>query len=744
MSMRLMRSMMALAVLVSLAGVAAAGEAVQTNGLAKLVPADSLLFLAYDGNNKACEATALYALLSEPDIKAVLDGPLAAVKTFISQAAAKQGQADPDLILTLLKTRIGFAFVGLAPPAGEMMQPVPEVVLMIEVGKPDSKTAKAVALLLDHALAKAGLPPNIFKETKIGGLKAHTAQIGPLSVTHTTTQGLFLLGMGETLNKVLDKNTTKLSATKEFQRASRLTGGNEVLLLYYAHAMLMQKMGMIMPPEPARLLLDKEFGLSNVRSLSVGLAPKGKGFQTSVFIHTPGGPRGILKLIGGKPLDPAAVKLAPADAGFFFGLSFDPGAIWDFVVQYAGKQSPAAKRRIDEGLAEANKEIGFDIRKDLVGSLGGEFAVFGPTLSGAVKLTDAAKFKACIGSLMQRLAAEAARGNREMRGAKLTLSTMTYKGHTITYLDGRRFPLFFQPCYTLVGDYAVLSMYPMTLKAYLDDMAAGVNLLQNPDYVKVRAQLGKDASSVYYADTGLFLTNVYHLVPFAFGLAKMVPEEFQAMCPDPAKLPPPSVIAKHLFGCACGHRALPDGVVWESYSPIGLPTPPMMKQGSGAGSVATVAILAGMLLPALGKARQEARKVRAMSNLSQIGKATHMWLLMHGDNQNYPPSLKALLDKKVINEPKIFLHPQGGTQLQPGKFVTDFDSLMDRAGFTLKEHMVPMSMPMAWERRTFTPGGRNVVFFDAHVEFVNRGRFRQLMDQVDAFIKKHKPNPKPK
>ncbi|MFH1732070.1 MAG: hypothetical protein ABIF82_10535 [Planctomycetota bacterium] len=731
---------LAAAVLASGAVAAAADEA-PVNALARWIPAESLLFIGYDGSNPAAKKTALYELLQDPEMKALLDGPLAALKNVISAEALKKGELGTDVLVPLLNTKIGVAFVGLAPPAGENMPPQPEVLLVIEVGEPDSATAKAARLLVDHILKKAGLAPDAFKPAKAGEIDVRTARIDEGAMSYAIARGHFVLGTANALVKAFDNATTKLADTKEFQRVSQVTGGSEVVVLHFAYASFIQKFGVFIPRDVSKVLLDPAFGLVNLRSVSAALAPDGKGFRTSVFVRVQGERKGIMNLMAGKSLDPAIVELAPKDTECFFATSLDPGALWDFVVANAIK-TPAEREKFDENIAEANEKLGFDLRKDFVGSLGDEYALFGPGFIGVAKLKDPVKFGACFNAMMVKLA-EAVRegeGDRDLRDAELRLASMEYGGRKITYVDGRRFPLLIQPCYTMAGDYAVFALFPASLKSYILKMKGGETFVDNDEFKALRPKLGPRPASIYYADTAGFVRELYGYLPMAAGLMKMAPEKLQALVPDPAKIPPFETVSKHLFGCVAGRRPVEDGILWQSYSPFGLPTPPAFTQGGG---VATTAIMAGMLMPALGRARGEARKVAGMSNLKQIGVATHLWLNKHGDQQFFPPSLKSLWDNEIVREPRVFLHPASGTKPVPGKFVTDYECILDLVGGKVGEAEAPGSLPLAWDKRPFSPGGRNVVFIDSHVEFVREARFRRLKkDVIDPWIAKHKGKPK--
>jgi type II secretory pathway pseudopilin PulG len=69
--------------------------------------------------------------------------------------------------------------------------------------------------------------------------------------------------------------------------------------------------------------------------------------------------------------------------------------------------------------------------------------------------------------------------------------------------------------------------------------------------------------------------------------------------------------------------------------------------------IPVIAILAGLLLPALAKAKDKAQRINCMNNMKQIGLAARMWSNSNGEK--FPPDFASMSNELV--SPRILVCP---------------------------------------------------------------------------------------
>ncbi|MFC1672042.1 DUF4190 domain-containing protein, partial [Planctomycetota bacterium] len=142
-------------------------------------------------------------------------------------------------------------------------------------------------------------------------------------------------------------------------------------------------------------------------------------------------------------------------------------------------------------------------------------------------------------------------------------------------------------------------------------------------------------------------------------------------------------------------------------------------------TVAVLAIMAGMLLPALARAREEARKAVCKGNLRQIGMSASMYAQ---DNNKFPEKLSQLYPE-FAPDLNTFACPSSD------KTITSADQIDSESPYVLASGVTMLSGgsgALAYEKKGIHDGGANVVFVDGHVEWVSEGRLDQLLANPSA------------
>ena len=129
-----------------------------------------------------------------------------------------------------------------------------------------------------------------------------------------------------------------------------------------------------------------------------------------------------------------------------------------------------------------------------------------------------------------------------------------------------------------------------------------------------------------------------------------------------------------------------------------------------------VPVMAGMLLPALARAREEARKAGCKRNLSQIGKA--MYAFSQDNREQFPPSLEALYPK-YIGSLRVLRCPS--TEDAPPAHIS--------YEYRRPAPYATSDTPIAWDNFTNHESGRNVLFVDGSVRWFSEEDFQSLLNR---------------
>ncbi|MBE7463955.1 MAG: hypothetical protein HS116_10785 [Planctomycetes bacterium] len=547
----------------------------------------------------------------------------------------------------------------------------------------------------------------------------------------------------------------------------------DALVWGFFHPGQMLRTAMAAAPEADRVkaeALAKALGLPGMGAWSAGLrVDSGEWIgEAHLASAAPNASMPVLELIYGRePIRPESLKLAAKDAPFVSAWRVNLAGIVPLIFRCADAigEGPA----LAEGWGALTTMLGMDLQEDFLAHFEGECVTaatrldtaqplsWGPGMVSAFRLKDPAKLTAGLVKLkaaVERLAAAAGPG-----ALPLIWREQTVAGKTVQYLRGDL--LGGGLSFRVEGDSLLVANSLNAMRRTLEQLQAPDDIRAHPGFRTTLERLtgapyadaalppGFAFSDHAHTGSGLLLTAGAGVAAAATALCaaadRLIPAD-----PNPPPGPAPGIFGNPLLGEALLFLGKPSGQMltriahsidlgfWPDagffaefqrpsgfvllYGPGGwrmrgdLPPPAPGGQSTTLVAVATVGIGAGLLLPAMARSREQARRTHSAINLSQFGKACFLYADVDVNRGRFPRH-PAELAGAYVSDPRLFVNPRS-PESDPG--------YMYLAGSTPADgdHLV------AYDALSFDGLGRNVLYADGHVEWLDEFGFNQELERT--------------
>ncbi|MGB2864226.1 MAG: hypothetical protein WBC05_12930 [Sedimentisphaerales bacterium] len=452
----------------------------------------------------------------------------------------------------------------------------------------------------------------------------------------------------------------------------------------------------------------KELGLNNVKSLTERVGFAGPDIVGNCLLEMPQPRTGLLANF--ETINLSMFDIADPGAISATALDCDIAGMYDTAMKAARTVIGDDFIEVEQGIAAVEAELNFKIRQGLLESLSGPMLVYvlpgGMTMQSPqggfviiAKLKNAKLWEDSLTAL-GKFAAERSEG-------MVQVSSQVQDGrteHTWAVMPLAMAQI--MPSWTVVGDQVIIGSNPALLTSAVDQINSGTKSIRGTDgFRKVTAKLPANLLSFKYGDSKLQFTQLMTTVQQFWPMATMFASN--AGLKLPFVLPQLSHIAQDM-GPSCQYSWFDAQGLRSHYRGAGIEP--------SLGAVAGGALGAGILMPALARARQQARQTISMTNMKQLGLAVIRYANDH--QGKLPDNLEQA--KEYYQAPEIFESP-----LKPKDFVGP--SYIYVNGQSMKAAS-PARQIVIYENPQYCQDTINALFLDGHVERMQRNRFRETLE----------------
>jgi prepilin-type processing-associated H-X9-DG protein len=714
--------------LVSLVTLLAAALPTRAQPLADRVPADAVVYVGWAGANSmgpGFEGSHLKAMLDSAEIARFVNEVLPQLAQRLAQ---EQPMAGGQLeivngILGPMWSHPTALYVGPVDPAQANGPPTPRVALICDAGE----DAAALRQRLQELVKQAGRDAPVPIAVRGGG--------NLVALVVGRVPELDALLAAKPKGKAI-QGVESFATAMAVQPSPVLAGyvDAEALIRMVDDAAEQGGDGEMQREWPA---VRDALGLAGLKRISFACGFEGKDWGTHAFIEAPAPRQGLLAMLEAEPVSDNALRAIPSSATMAGVGRADLGGIFDAIRQGLEKFSPETAKECDDALAQVNKALSLDVRQDVLAPLGDEWSYYvAPEVTGrgplglvvVNRLRDEGKARATSDKL--RDLANSALGQQLPPDVKVSFKQAAAGDVTVHYLATP----FVTPSWVIQNGNLYFGLYPQVVTGAAAHVSReGKSILDNEGFTALRKRLGDPRATTYqfYDLPGSAPTSYQGwLLLSSFGKFGDV----YGIDTPPMLLPPLTTLLEHLS--VAGSTTWVDDAGWHFRGVTPFPGGTLIaSETAGMWDLQTSAVLAGVLLPSLNRAREQANRIKSANNLRQIGLGVQMYAAEH--KGRFPDDLAAIHPYLQSLEP--FVSPHSGTTVPQGLEGDELKAWINEstdyvyagAGKTARARADEV---IAYERPEGVGEGLYILFADGHVEYQEMPQATQTIEggQVDA------------
>lgn len=691
-----------------------------TEKLVRQLPDKTLGVFTYSGGREIAPAfneSILGKLWNDPSVQMFYQQLWGTVQNMMHQGMipGDEEKAALEKVLGLIKQVHDCPFaIGLAETKpGENSVPC-FAFLIVDAG--EGKESLAAAVQEIEFLAEEGE----IVITQVGPYQMHApAECDDVNLYWGWIENTLVIALNDEIGHALKNipGATNTNMVSILQNLGNHASDQNILSVYLDTEHIAQTVQTIMINEGEQEGLDKiksilnSLGVSGISSITGRMGFSGPDMVSQFMIEND-----AVTLTGlpaqFKPVDMSLLDVVDARAMNVGLVNIDLAGIYDVVL--AAMQKVVEEDEfadLNEGIANFESNLGFKIRDGLLDSLAGPMVsysfpigtVMEAPMGGFViiaELRDSQNFDQSMKALGQ-LAANMSKGM--VTASTQIVSEQTFNTFTIAPLAMMQI----MPTWTIMDNKMILASNVNLCTATIGNLRGETNGFKSirtvPEFQAATAAVPATTISMTYLNSPVAFKHAMTQFQQFWPMVNMLTakEGFNL----PPVLPNPVNVIDEM-GPMVDYCWIEDGSFYNRGQG------PILTESAGA--LAGMGVGVAVMMPAITKARDQAKKAVCAAQLKQIGLALNMYVLDHGE---LPPTLDTLTENAYLPDNDGYLSCPENNQGEQYIY----------RGSDLKSALMDAEMILVHDQFENHNGDRNVLFGDGHVEHCKRQRWHDVL-----------------